>query len=152
MAEVECNRCHKKGHYANKCPEAKAKDSKGVFKVRKKEEPVADKAVDEPKSIRQIRIRFSDLTMEEKDPFIRYWIKVYGNRGLGNGIDAEGKDVRVFVDTGANVNTMSRRQLIAFLDCYVDFEYIEGPFGDWKSNWWVVRPCTSPVTELGLYD
>jgi hypothetical protein len=24
----------RKGHYANKCPEIKAKDSKGVFKVR----------------------------------------------------------------------------------------------------------------------
>ena len=81
MANVECYRFHKKGHYANKCPEAKAKDSKGVFKVRKMEESVADKAVDEPKSIRQISIRFSDLTMDEKDPFIRYWIKVYGNRG-----------------------------------------------------------------------
>ena len=33
---------------------------------------MADKAVDEPKSIRQIPIRFSDLTMEEKDPFIQY--------------------------------------------------------------------------------
>jgi hypothetical protein len=129
MADVECYRCHKKGHYANKCPEAKAKDSKGVFKVRKMEESVVDKAVEEPKSIRQIRIRFSDLTMEDNDPFIRYWIKVYGNQGLGNGADAEGKDVRVFVDTGANVNTMSRRQFMAFFDWNMDFEYIEGPFG-----------------------
>ena len=65
--------------------------------------------MEEPKSIRQIRIRFSNLTAEENDPFIRYWIKVNGNRGLGHGVDADGKDVRVFVDTGANVNTMSRR-------------------------------------------
>ena len=73
--------------------------------------------MDETKSIRQIRIRFSDLTMEEKDPFIRYWIiSVYGNRGLGNRVDEKGKDVRVFVDTGANVNTMSRSQLVAFFD------------------------------------
>ena len=79
MKNVECYRCHKKGHDANKCPEAKLKDSKGTFKVRKMEEPVAEKAVEEPKSIRQIRIRFSDLTAEENDPFIRYWIKVYGN-------------------------------------------------------------------------
>ena len=86
-------------------------------------------AVDELKSIRQIRIRFSDLIMEEKDPVIRYWTKVYGNRGLGNGVDVEGKDVRVFVDTGANVNTMSRSQLVAFLDSNVDFEFSEGPFG-----------------------
>ena len=103
MKNVECYRCHKKGQFANKCPEAKPKDSKGTFKVRKVEEP--DKAVEEPKSIRRIRIRFSDLTAEDNDPFIRYWIKVYGNRGLGNGVDAEGKDVRVFVDTGANVST-----------------------------------------------
>jgi len=103
MKNVECYRCHKKGHYANKCPEVKPKDSKGTFKVRKVEEPVADKAVEEPKSIRQIRIRFSDLTAEDNDPYplIRYWIKMYGNRGLGNGVNEEGKDVRVFVDTGA---------------------------------------------------
>ena len=81
MANVECYRCHKKGHYANKCPEAKEKDSKGAFKVRKIEEPVTEKAVEEPKSIRQIRIRFFDLTMEENDPFIRYSKNVYGNQG-----------------------------------------------------------------------
>ena len=34
--------------------------------------------------------------------------------------------MRVFVDTGANVNTMSRSQLVAFLDANVDFDYIEG--------------------------
>ena len=55
------------------------------------EELLADKAVEEPKSIRESRIHFSDLTAEDNDPFIRYWIKVYGNRGLGNGVDAEGK-------------------------------------------------------------
>ena len=107
MTNVECYRCHKKDHYVNKCPESKPKNSKGTFKVRKMEEPVAEKAVEEPKSIRQTRIRFSDLTAEENDPFIRYWINVYGNRGLGHGVDAEGKDVRVFVVTRANFNTMS---------------------------------------------
>ena len=54
---------------------------------------------------------------------------MYGNRGLGNGVYAEGKDVRVFVDTSANVNKMSRSQLIAFLDANDDFDYVEGPFG-----------------------
>ena len=54
---------------------------------------------------------------------------MYGNRGLGNGVDEEGKDVRVFVDTGANVNTMSRSQLIAFLDANVDFDNVE-------RDWW----------------
>ena len=65
MKNVECCRCHKKGHYANKCPEAKPKDSKGTFKVRKMKEPVAEKAVEEPKSIRQIRTRFVSYSGRE---------------------------------------------------------------------------------------
>ena len=87
MKNVECYRCRKKGHHANMCPKTKSKDSKGTFKVRnEEEEPVADKAVEETKSIHQISILFSDLTAEENDSFIRYRIKVYGNRGLGKGL------------------------------------------------------------------
>ena len=52
MNDVECYRCHKKGHYAYKCPESKPKDSKGNFKVRKVEEPVVDKASEKPNSVR----------------------------------------------------------------------------------------------------
>ena len=51
LTDVECFKCHKKGHYANKCPDAKAKDGKGFFKVRQLEEPSLDKM--EEKSIRQ---------------------------------------------------------------------------------------------------
>ena len=35
MKAVECFKCHKKGHYANKCPEIKAKEAKGAFTVLK---------------------------------------------------------------------------------------------------------------------
>ena len=38
LKDIECFKWHKKGHYANKCPEIKSKESKGVFKVRKMEE------------------------------------------------------------------------------------------------------------------
>jgi hypothetical protein len=31
--DVEYYHCHKRGHYANKCPDLKAKDTTGVFKV-----------------------------------------------------------------------------------------------------------------------
>jgi len=31
MKDVDCFKCHKKGHYANKCPEIKAKDAKVAF-------------------------------------------------------------------------------------------------------------------------
>ena len=61
---------------------------------------------------------------------------MYGNRGLDNGVEAEGNDVRVFVDTGANVNTMPRSQLVAFLDENVDFDYVEGPLCGSKVGGW----------------
>jgi hypothetical protein len=71
LKDVECFHCHKKGHYANKCPEIKVKDAKGAFKVRKVEE---DKP--EEKVARQVRIRYADMKEESKDDFIRYWIRV----------------------------------------------------------------------------
>jgi len=46
LKNVECSRCHKKGHYANKCP-------------------VSDKADEQLKAIRPIRIRFLDLSAED---------------------------------------------------------------------------------------
>jgi len=52
LKDVECFKCHKKGHYASKCPDAKSKDDKGVFKVRQLEEPapfpsILDQAVND---------------------------------------------------------------------------------------------------------
>ena len=56
LKDVECFKCHKKGHYANKCPDAKSKvDRKGFLKVWHLEEPANDKKDD--KAIRQLRIR-----------------------------------------------------------------------------------------------
>ena len=60
---VECYKCHNKGHYANICPEIKDNSTKGPLKVQKMEEGNI-KEDPEMKSIRQIRVRFSDL---EKD-------------------------------------------------------------------------------------
>ena len=75
LKDIECFKCHKKGHYANTYPDAKAKEGKGYFKVRNLEEPSAEKKDD--KSIRQIRISHSDINSGEYDPFLRYWIKIY---------------------------------------------------------------------------
>jgi len=80
LKDVECFKCHKKGHGANKCPDAKIKDGKGFYKVRQLEEPSMDKK--DKKSIRQIRIRHSDLNRNNPDPFLRYWIKLYDLAGL----------------------------------------------------------------------
>ena len=67
LKNVECYRCHYKGHYANKCPEANPKDRKRTLKVRNVE-AVSEKAVEEPKSIRQIRILFTEMNTENNDP------------------------------------------------------------------------------------
>ena len=53
MKDVECFKCHKKGQYANKCPEIKAKDAKGSFKVR----PLSAIRI----SIRSGKIRLCDI-------------------------------------------------------------------------------------------
>jgi len=42
LMDIECFKCHKKRHYANKRSDAKAKEGKGYFKVRQLEEPSAD--------------------------------------------------------------------------------------------------------------
>ena len=62
VKDVEYFKCHKKGHYANKCPDAKEKDFKG-FKVRQIEDSSDDKK--DEKSIRLIRIRHSDLNSDD---------------------------------------------------------------------------------------
>ena len=103
---VGCFKCHKKGHYAKKCPDAKAKDEKGYFKVRQLKDRSAEK--NEEKSIRQIRIRHSDLNSGYHDPFLRYWIKIYDLLGPARDPTHPGYLAPVFVDTGANCNTISR--------------------------------------------
>jgi len=62
-------------------------------------------------------------------------------------IEAEGKDIRVLMDTDENVKTMSRSQLIPFLDQNVDFDYTEGSIRRIRIK---IGPCTSPVTMLGF--
>ena len=63
IKDVECFKYHKKGHYANKCRDEKAKDGKGFFlKVRQLEEPSAEKKDQS----------HSDLNSADYDPFLRY--------------------------------------------------------------------------------
>ena len=49
-------KCHKKGHYANKCPEIKVKDGQPPVKFQKIEDS-GPKSDPEAKSVRQIRNR-----------------------------------------------------------------------------------------------
>ena len=108
MKDVECVKCHKKRHYANKCTEIKAKDAKGSFKVRKVDDSSV-KEDGEAKVIRQIRIRYSDLNAEREDPFMRYWIILSNLGQVRIGDHNERHLSKIFVDTGANCNTISRK-------------------------------------------
>ena len=91
---MECFKCHKKGHYANKCPDAKGK---AFFKVRQLEEPAMDKK--DEKSIRQIRIRHSDLNRSDPDPLLY---------DLAGPVRDE-LQRHYLAHTGTNCNTISRR-------------------------------------------
>ena len=54
LKDVECFKCHKKGLYANKCPDAKGKDGKGFsrcgssrnFQTTKKDENAISQIID----------------------------------------------------------------------------------------------------------
>ena len=73
LKEVECFKGHKKGHYANKCPGIKLKDGNPPVKIRKIEDS-GPKSDPEAKSVRQIRMRYSDIEEQNSDPFMRHWI------------------------------------------------------------------------------
>jgi len=60
MKDIEWIKFLKKGHYANKCREIKAQDTKVAFKVRKLDDSSV-KEEEEVKSIPQICIRYWDL-------------------------------------------------------------------------------------------
>ena len=107
LKDVECYKYHKKGNYANKCPEIKAEDIKEPLKVRKMEEG-NNKEDPEKKSIRQIRARFYDLEIDIKDPFMRYWTILSNLGQMRIGPENEGHLAKEFIDTGANCNTISR--------------------------------------------
>jgi len=62
----------------------------------------------EMKSIRQIRVRLSDQESETKDTFMRYWV-IQSNLGQLRIGPVMGHSAKVFVDTGAYCNTISRK-------------------------------------------
>ena len=111
LKDVECFKCHKKGHYANKCPESKAKDAKAPMKVRKIED-FGLKPDSEAKSVRQIRIRYSDIEDKSSDPFMRHRIILSKLGEIRLGSDNEGHLARIFIDTGENCDTIHQKVLL----------------------------------------
>ena len=113
LKEVEWFRCHKKRHYANKCHESRAKETTLKFWKIDNSGP---KSESEVKSVRQIRVRYSEIEDKRPDPFMRHWIILYNLEEIGIGSDNEGLLARICIDTGANCNTMSWKFYRTLLD------------------------------------
>ena len=99
LKDVECFKCHKKWHYANKRPDAKAKDGKGFFKVRRLEEPSIDKTEEKSKNL--------DLSVRSESDLRTPFFAIGSISMIWQGRDElhPGYLAHVFLDTGANCNT-----------------------------------------------
>jgi hypothetical protein len=123
--DVEFNYVHKKGLYTNKCPELKAKETNEVFKVR-----IAEAEKETEATLRHIRIRYSD----DQDGFLRYWILFLNIGEPGQGPTNEWHVARIFVDTGANCNTIDRSFYNNLLELGLQMEFISGPEEEMRAN------------------
>jgi len=70
----------------------------------------------EAKSVRQIRIRYSDIEEKSSHPFMRHWIILLNLGQIRLGSDNEGHLERIVIDTGANCNTITRKFYSILLD------------------------------------
>ena len=83
----------------------------------------------EAKSVRQIRIRYSDIEGKLSDPFMRHWIILSSLGQIRLSSDNEGHSATIFVDTGANCNTISRTFFSMLLDQDLKCAFYPGPPG-----------------------
>ena len=56
----------------------------------------------EAKSVRHIRVRYSDIEDRRPDPFVRHWIILSNLDQIRFGSDNDGHLVQIFVDASAN--------------------------------------------------
>ena len=98
--------------------------TKGLFQGASAQGAAAIDKKDE-KSIRRIRIRHSDLNRSDPDPFLRYWTSctIWPVRDELH----PGYLAHMFVDTGANCNTISRRFFDDLVARGLVAEFIKGP-------------------------
>ena len=107
---------------ANKCPDAKRNDGKSFSRCGSSR-PAIDKK--------------DDLNRRDPDSFLQYWIKLYNLVGSVRDELHPGNLARVFVDTGANCNIISRRFFRGLVA-----EFIKGPEAGVsldQSIWWMAK-------------
>ena len=144
LKDVECFKCHKMGHNA---AVSKTKDGNGAIKVRKIDDFVT-KHDSKAKSVRQIRIRCSDIADKRSDPFMRHWIILSNLGRVRLGSDNEGHLGLIFVDTGTNYNTISRKFNSTLLDQGLKCAFYPGPPRDIDINLVGGRVLGCLVTRL----
>ena len=98
------------------------------MKVRKIED-FGLKPDSEAKSVRLIRIRNSDIEEMSSDRFMRHWIILSNLGRIRLGSYNEGHLARIFIDTGANCNTITRKFYSALLDQDLKSALYSGPPG-----------------------
>jgi len=97
-------------------------------------EDFGPKSDSEAESAHQIRIRYSDIEEQSSDPFMRHWI-IFKNLGqIRLGSDYEGHLARIFIDTGANYNTITRKFYSILLDQGLKRAFYPGPPGGIEIN------------------
>jgi hypothetical protein len=69
----------------------------------------------------------SDLKEDSSDAFIRHWVQFFNRNGEPRTMDNESQPVRIFVDTGANVNTISRMFMRVLENSELQMRFIKGP-------------------------
>ena len=72
LKDVECYKWYKKGHYRNKFPESKDKDTKGPLKVRKVR--LSPRRMSRQSLFVKSEFYFLTKDSETKDPFMRFWV------------------------------------------------------------------------------
>jgi hypothetical protein len=80
-------------------------------------------------SLRQIRIRYSAMETVEEDEFMRYQVMLLNRGDKIRSLNNPGHAARIFIDTGVNVNTISRKFRQYLLDHGLRNIFIPGPEG-----------------------
>ena len=94
----------------------------------------------EAKSVRQIRICYSDIEKQNADAFMRHWILLKNLGQIRLGSNFEGHLAKIFIDTGENCNTITRKFYSTLVDQGLKCAFYPGPSGGIEINL-VVGQC-----------